>query len=95
MFPSIAEGFGLPVIEAMHFGKPVFLSKFTSLPEVGGNVAYYFDNFNAAHMQSVFAKGMQDFENRKPQKEIMEQAAKFSWDKAAIQYLELYAECLR
>ena len=95
VFPSIAEGFGLPVIEAMHFGKPVFLSKFTSLPEVGGNVAYYFDNFNAAHMQSVFAKGMQDFENRKPQKEIMEQAAKFSWDKAAIQYLELYDECLR
>ncbi|RYD85381.1 MAG: glycosyltransferase family 1 protein, partial [Sphingobacteriales bacterium] len=47
VFPSIAEGFGLPVIEAMHFGKPVFLSTHTSLPEVGGNAAYYFNSFDA------------------------------------------------
>lgn len=41
-FPSLAEGFGLPVIEAMSFGKPVFLSDRTSLPEIGGDLAYYF-----------------------------------------------------
>ncbi len=95
VFPSIAEGFGLPVIEALHFGKPVFLSKFTSLPEVGGDAAYYFDNFEPAHMQSVFEKGMQDFIERDRATEMMAQAAKFSWEHAASQYLNLYAECLQ
>jgi glycosyltransferase involved in cell wall biosynthesis len=95
VFPSIAEGFGLPVIEAMHFGKPVFLSKFTSLPEVGGDAAYYFDNFEPAHMQSVFAKGMKDFTDRNRVEEMKEQANKFSWERAANQYLDLYIECLQ
>ena len=94
VFPSIAEGFGLPVIEAMHFGKPVFLSKFTSLPEVGGNAAYYFDNFDAKHMQQIFKEGMQDFIARNRADEMLAQADKFSWEQAANQYLELYSECL-
>jgi glycosyltransferase involved in cell wall biosynthesis len=95
VFPSIAEGFGLPVIEAMYFGKPVFLSKFTSLPEVGGNAAYYFDNFEPNHMQNVFANGMKDFKKRDREQEIIMQAENFSWDRAAIQYLDLYRECLQ
>lgn len=93
-FPSVAEGFGLPVIEAMHFGKPVFLSKFTSLPEVGGDAAYYFDSFEPESMQRVFAQGMQDFDHRNREAEIISQANKFSWDQAAQQYLALYKECL-
>jgi glycosyltransferase involved in cell wall biosynthesis len=95
LFPSIAEGFGLPVIEALHFGKPVFLSKFTSLPEVGGDAAYYFDNFEPGHMQSVFKNGMLDFIDRDRAQEMVAQADKFSWDRAASQYLDLYAESLR
>lgn len=94
LFPSVAEGFGLPVIEAMHFGKPVFLSKFTSLPEVGGDVAYYFDNFEPEHMQEVFKKGMSDFAQNNRAKEAIAQAEKFSWEIAANQYLNLYQECL-
>lgn len=93
-FPSIAEGFGLPVIEAMHFGKPVFLSKFTSLPEVGGDAAYYFDSFEPESMQRVFAQGMQDFNHQNREAEIISQANKFSWDRAAQQYLALYKKCL-
>lgn len=95
VFPSIAEGFGLPVIEAMHFGKPVFLSKFTSLPEVGGDAAYYFDNFDPEHMQEVFANEMQDFQIRNRAPEMIAQANKFSWNRAAQQYLNLYEECLK
>ncbi|WP_158826742.1 glycosyltransferase family 4 protein [Mucilaginibacter lacusdianchii] len=94
LFPSRAEGFGLPVIEAMHFGKPVFLAKYTSLPEVGGEVAYYFNNFEPEHMQEVFNAGMADFLNRNPIADIVKQAEKFSWDRAAEQYLALYEECL-
>lgn len=93
IFPSIAEGFGLPVIEAMYFGKPVFLSKFTSLPEVGGDAAYYFDNFEPEHMQQVLKKGLVDFYEHDKAGEIIAQAERFSWDKAANEYLKLYLDC--
>jgi glycosyltransferase involved in cell wall biosynthesis len=61
LFPSYAEGFGLPVIEAMYHGKPVFISDKTSLPEVGGDAAYYFRNFEPEYMQEVFKEGMRDY----------------------------------
>lgn len=95
VFPSSTEGFGLPVIEAMHFGKPVFLSKFTSLPEVGGDAAYYFDNFEPSHMQEAFKKGMQDYLDHHREEKIINQSKKFSWDIAANQYLSLYQEVLK
>ena len=43
VFPSLHEGFGMPILEAMAFGKPVLCSNVTSLPEVGGDAAIYFD----------------------------------------------------
>jgi glycosyltransferase involved in cell wall biosynthesis len=43
IFPSLYEGFGMPVLEAMVFGKPALCSNITSLPEVGGDAALYFD----------------------------------------------------
>jgi len=54
LFPSIAEGFGSPVVEAMYFGKPVFLSREGSLPEIGGNAAYYFHSFDPGQMAIFF-----------------------------------------
>jgi len=92
IFPSVAEGFGLPVIEVMHFGKPVFLAKRASLPEVGGNAAYYFDNFEPGHMQQIFKAGMQDYADNNRAENIMAHAAKFTWKKAAQQYMKLYEE---
>jgi len=43
VFPSLYEGFGIPILEAMQFGKPVLCSNITSLPEVAGDAALYFD----------------------------------------------------
>lgn len=94
IFPSRAEGFGLPVIEAMHFGKPVFLARYTSLPEVGGDAAYYFDNFEAEHMQQVFNEGMQDFIANNRAQSIIANANKFTWENAAKQYLDMYHQLL-
>jgi len=94
IFPSIGEGFGLPVLEAMYFGKPVFLSRFTSLPEVGGDAAYYFDDFNPHCMQKVFENGMHHYECAHPQAKILERAKKFSWEKAANEYLNVYRRVL-
>ena len=94
VFPSIGEGFGLPVLEAMYFGKPVFLSRFTSLPEVGGDVAYYFDNFDPACMKEIFENGMHHYECSHPQEKIVERAKNFSWKKAADEYLNVYRKFL-
>lgn len=90
VFPSIAEGFGLPVIEAMHFGKPVILSTHTSLPEIGGPHAYYFQNFEPITMQQTLFNSLAHYQALKPQTAIKEWASQFTWQQAAIQYLNVY-----
>jgi glycosyltransferase involved in cell wall biosynthesis len=94
LFPSIAEGFGIPPIEAMQFGKPVFLSTATSLPEIGGNVAYYFDSFNPEAMVQSFLKGMDHYHQTQPSTAIKQHAASFTWDKCAKEYIEVYKRTL-
>lgn len=95
LFPSIAEGFGLPVVEAMYYGKPIFLSDHTSLPEIGGEVATYFnDRFDPEGMQSEFARGLSLYGNEITADMIRANALKFSWDNTASQYWNLYKSLL-
>ena len=95
VFPSIAEGFGLPVVEAMYFGKPLLLSTFTSLPEIGGDVAYYFNSFEPAAMQQTLEESLHDYNVKKPQKAIQERSTLFSWQRSALQYHAIYNSLLR
>ena len=89
-FPSIAEGFGIPVIEAMSFGRPVFLSEYTSLPEIGGDLAYYFKDFGEVSMKESLEEGLKHFRENKPEQKLIERASRFTWDKAAKRYIEIY-----
>jgi glycosyltransferase involved in cell wall biosynthesis len=91
VFPSLAEGFGLPVVEAMLLGKPVFLSALTCLPEIGGSEAFYWENFEAKYLYEVFDKGMQiyEYDNEKSSR-IIAHASQYTWEKAAKAYLNLY-----
>lgn len=89
-FPSISEGFGLPVVEAMSCGKPLFLSDKTALPEIGGDVSFYFSDFNSENMQQVFNIGMQQYKVNGFQEKIKERGLHFNWHKSARQYLEVY-----
>jgi glycosyltransferase involved in cell wall biosynthesis len=92
LFPSLSEGFGMPVIEAMSFGKPVFLSTHTSLPEIGGSEAFYFQYFDPAHVISIFQQGMTAWAADAATRVARSQAwaAQFSWQKAAKEYWAFY-----
>lgn len=94
VFASIAEGFGLPVVEAMRLGKPVFLSKLNSLPEVGGENAFYFENFEKQSMIETFEKAIPSFENNELKQKIISHSNQFSWKTAAKSYIELYKSIL-
>ena len=90
LHPSLAEGFGLPVVEAMQFGKPIFLSRLTSLPEIGGDAAYYFPDFEANVVQEVYRQGMKEYETSNQSEAIVKHAAQFDWQKSARQYISVY-----
>ncbi|MDP4301999.1 glycosyltransferase family 4 protein [Leptothrix discophora] len=94
LFPSWTEGFGLPPIEAMHFGVPVFLSRLTSLPEVGGEVADYFDDFAPARMRAVIEAGLTRAQAPSHRDALRRRAAGFSWTACADACLALYLRTL-
>ena len=91
LFPSLAEGFGLPVIEAMSFGKPVFLSNLTSLPEVAGSLGFYWADFSPEAMKSVLVAGLETYRSHGHFSALLRaHAAQFSWQKAALAYADIY-----
>lgn len=97
LLPSIQEGFGLPVVEAMHFGKPVFLSWLTSLPEVGGTEAFYWDNFDPEEMKNTVVEGLAHFyeDEEVNARKMQDRASMFSWENAAKEYLDIYESLVK
>jgi glycosyltransferase involved in cell wall biosynthesis len=89
-FPSISEGFGLPVVEAMSCGKPLFLSSRTALPEIGGDVSFYFNDFHPDHIRQVFYNGMKKYNANGLRDRIKQRGSHFCWHKSARDYLEVY-----
>jgi len=84
VFPSLAEGFGLPVLEAMARGLPVACSDATSLPEVAGEAALYFDPLDVPAMTGAIERLLGDAGLRERLAAAgRKQAASFTWEKTA------------
>lgn len=93
VFPSLYEGFGIPILEAFAYGLPVLTSNISSMPEVGGEAAFYIDNATdsialADLMKKIINYNCEDLEILKTK--MHSQLEKFSWNKNAIEMMKIF-----
>jgi glycosyltransferase involved in cell wall biosynthesis len=91
VFPSLCEGFGLPLLEAMACGLPVAASGVSALPEVGGDAAVYFQPEDPEDMAAKIMLLLEDAGLRESLKAKGRERAKiFTWEKTAEETLNFY-----
>jgi glycosyltransferase involved in cell wall biosynthesis len=94
VYPSRYEGFGLPILEAMACGCPVVCSRASSLPEVGGPAAGYFEPGDAGGLAQKLTTILENPAHRAVQIQAgYEQQRRFSWDECARQTAAVYQQC--
>lgn len=95
VYPSLYEGFGLPILEGFASGIPVITSSTTSIPEVAGNAACYIDPLD---VNDIAAKMKLLVEDKSLQKEMAAKGLKrvevYSWEKCAEKHLKLFAKII-
>lgn len=93
LFPSLSEGFGFPVLEAMQAGRPVFVSRTTSLPEITRGHGFYFDSFAPDAMVATVARGVARFDSDPTMRaSAKSHAASFRWQETVGRYADLYRQ---
>ena len=96
VFPSLNEGFGLPIVEAMASGVPVITSNITSMPEIGGDAVITIDPFNKEELAEAMHNVLTDESLRKKMIEAgLSRAKGFTWQKTVEQTENLYNELLK
>lgn len=91
VFPSLYEGFGLPILEAMQSGTPVISSNVTSLPEVAGDAAILVDPKSEDELSQAMLTLLRDKQMRDRLVEKgLARARQFSWDKCASETVDIY-----
>jgi glycosyltransferase involved in cell wall biosynthesis len=91
VFPSSAEGFGIPPLEAMLAGKPVFASTSTSIPEICGNMAFYWDIMEGEEMAKTVLQGLANANAPQNNKELLKaHARQYTWKQCADKYIAVY-----
>jgi glycosyltransferase involved in cell wall biosynthesis len=96
VYPSLYEGFGLPVVEAMSCGCPVITCRRGSLPEVGGDAAIYVDAFDPAQLAEVLRRMCGDQQERARLAGLgREQAARFSYERMAETMIKVLDDTAR
>ena len=90
LYPSLYEGFGIPVLEAFSRGVPVVTANNSSLPEVGGDAAFYMDTMDAGKLAAYLKElsELQELRLKELQERMKQQVAKFSWERCAEETLK-------
>jgi glycosyltransferase involved in cell wall biosynthesis len=95
VMPSTYEGFGLPVLEAMHLGTPVICTSASSLPEVAGHAAALIDPDDDVALATIILRVMSDDRlNASMRAASLAQAARFSWDETARHTINAFEEAI-
>ena len=92
VYPSLYEGFGLPVLEAMHFGCPVVVSDTSSLPEIAGKAGIYVDPLSTDSIAAGILRAVRERNLKQGRDRIAlgrTLAARFTWEQAAEKTLEV------
>ncbi len=93
LFPSLYEGFGFPILEAMSCGTPVITSNISSMPEVAGEAAILVNPFDVNELKNAMMSILKDVELRKNlSKRGLERVKNFSWDTCARQVLKIFED---
>lgn len=91
VFPSYYEGFGFPPLEAASLGTVSAVSNVSSIPEVCGDCAFYYNPYDVDEMYRIIDSALNDFQSvDKKRKLLEEQLSKFSWKKNAEETLRVY-----
>ena len=90
VYPSLYEGFGIPLLEALACGCPVVASDIPSSREVADDCAMYFDPSSAEDLRAVLDKVLTEGANEARRSAGISRAAQFSWNETARQTLEVY-----
>jgi len=94
LYPSLYEGFGMPVLEAMSCGVPVITSNITSMPEIAGDAAILINPRDPEELKSSILTVLNDEKLRNELRELgFKQAKKFSWRRMAEETLKVYQMC--
>lgn len=91
VFPSYYEGFGFPPLEAASFQTVSAVSNISSIPEVCGEAAFYFDPFNVENIAETISLALTNeglMEDKR--KKLTQQLEKFSWEKNALETMKIY-----
>ena len=95
-YPSILEGFGLPILEAMSVGCPVLTSNISAMPEVAGEAAYLVDPFNLDSIADGLLTMASDSALRKSLSELgYQRVTAFTWEKMARETIDAYRSALQ
>ena len=96
VFPSLYEGFGLPILEAMGCGTPVITSNVSSMPEVAGNAAVLVSPTDAAELSAALESVLGDEGKRgEMRKKGFARVSSFSWERCAKETLEVYRKVVK